>query len=170
MYTKSTLVCVCLLICFTGFSQSKIDICNKGEILLILDQVEKDPKEILTNASDDVCVLEFLDTLTHCFIATGEYRYLNVLEAVCNVSDGYVSEYFIEITQTLVNENFAAYTNYLSNGNRCLEVLLLEATTVYGDVKKEELFHWIDLELSKTETTTGKKEYLKNLKLKVDGK
>jgi len=73
--------------------QYKIDICDKKEALEKLDVVQKNAKEIISKANDN-CVLEFLDTLTALFIDTRQRKYIQTLDSICQIADGYVGEDF----------------------------------------------------------------------------
>ena len=91
--------------------------------------------------------LDFLDTLNDCFVKTGEQKYISTLEAISKVSDGYVSEYFWELTERMVNQNFASYSDYLSGDKRNLEKYLLQI--MIPESRKKILFSEIDKELLK---------------------
>lgn len=165
MKIKNSMSFVLVMLAFAGFSQSNLDLCNREQALLKLGQIEKEAKEVVKNTRDDNCVLKFLDTLTVCFIETGETKYISALESICKISDGYVSEYFWELTEKIVHQNFTAYSDYLSKSDRCLEMYLLQIMTPKS--RQDDLFQRIDKELGKEKISINKKEYLKKLKAKV---
>lgn len=67
---------------------------------------------LLTQSSfsldDDNCNLIYIEKVSNAYNRTGELHYLLMLERICNLSDGYVSEYLME----------AMYSIHLSNNKR----------------------------------------------------
>jgi hypothetical protein len=145
---------------------SKVDICDKKSALANLEAVRQNAKEIITTSNDN-CVLGLLDTLTTLFITTKETKYIQTLDAICKVSDGYVSEYFWELTEKLVHQNFGAYTEFLSmQKERCMEKFLLQTMTT--EQRKKDVTDFIDKELKVSAIKAEKKKYLLELRKKVN--
>jgi len=145
--------------------QDKIDICDKKVALANLDAVQKNAKEIITTSNDN-CVLGLLDTLTALFIKTEQIKYIETLDAICKVSDGYVSEYFWELTEKLVHQSFGAYTGFLSTQKeRCMEKFLLQ--TITTGQRKKDVKNFIDKELKVSTIKAEKKKYLSELLKKI---
>jgi hypothetical protein len=141
----------------------KIDICNKKAAIANLKMIEANAKQIITSSNDD-CVLELLDTLTVLSIKTKEVKYLQTLNEICKISDGYVSEYYIDITEKLVYKNFSVYTSFLAlQKDRCLEKFLIQRMS--GENQKKEVVKFIDKEL-KDKIDLKKKNYLLELRKK----
>jgi hypothetical protein len=159
---------IILSLFFTIFQSGKpLSLCNKKEAMSKLDIVKTNAKQLLSESSavDDNCVLSFLDTLTYCFIKTGELKYISTLNAISKVSDGYISEYLWELTEKMINQNFTAYSDYLTGEKKNLEKYLLQI--MIPEDRKKILYDKIDLELSKNKLKKGKREYLKLLKVRV---
>lgn len=150
--------------------QDKIDICNKKVALTNLETVQRNAKEIITTSNDD-CVLGLLDTLTILFIKTQQTKYIKTLDAICQIKDGYVGEYFWEITEKLVFQSFGSFIEYLSlqKESSCFEKDLLEIMKWElkdgTNPRKEKLIKLID-EKFKSEKNQKTKNYLINLRKK----
>lgn len=144
----------------------KVDVCDKAAALSNLEGVRLKAKEIIVSSNDN-CVLGFLDTLTTLFITTKETKYIQTLDAVCKVSDGYVSEYIWELTEKLVHQSFGAFSDYLTfEKERCMEKYLLQ--TMSTERRKKDVTDYIDKELKISTLKLEKVKYLMDLRKKIN--
>lgn len=152
--------------------QGKVDMCDKKVALANLENIQKNAKAIITASNDD-CVLGLLDTLTSLFINTQQTKYIQTLDAVCKVNDGYVSEHFLDLIEKLTFESFNSFVDYmaLQQADNCLEKNLLEIMKWKlkdgTSPRKEKLIKLIDKELKATTIKAEKKKYLAELRKKV---
>lgn len=169
------LINIIILVWFSSFSgtcQSKIDICNKKSVLSNLPVVQKNIKEIIQNSNDN-CVLEFLDTLTNGFIKNNNQEYIKTLDVICQIADGYVGEYFWELTEKLTFQSFDSFIEYLSlqKSNNCFEKTLLEIMSWKlqdgTSPRKDKLIKLIDNKLKSITIKTQTKKYLEELRKKL---
>lgn len=98
-----------------------------------LNNINKNAKAIIDSSKDD-CVMRLLDTLTIKAINSDENKYLMPLESLRKVSDGYVSEYFLEIGVKLFYKDFKDYVLYIFNRRMAkenyLEKVMVEAISM----------------------------------------
>ncbi|MBK9731124.1 MAG: hypothetical protein IPO83_07530 [Chitinophagaceae bacterium] len=165
MKTKSILVCALLIIqVLTSSAQENFNLCEKETCLSNLPVVQKNAKSLLKN-SEDNCVLGFLDTLTNGFIVCGSTKYIITLNSICQVSDGYVAEYFEEIVEKLAKKSFRNFSEYMAeNKASCLEQFLLEI--LYTEKDRNDIIQRIDDEL-KESISHSKRIFLNDLRLKL---
>lgn len=148
---------------FTILMSNNTNLCEIQTALNDLENVQNNAENIIsiTSSINDDCVIEFMDTLSSCFIKTGETRYIQTLECFCAVSDGYVSEYFFEISERLLNKSFSNYTNYLLKGNKCLEKYLV--TLIQSGDMKNRFQELVKEENSFKSVSSEKINYLNEL-------
>jgi len=148
------------------FTQEPSTLCDKAVAIENLNFVNQNAKSLLalTAKINDNCIIEYLDTLTECFIATENLEYLHTLDVICGVADGFVGEYYWEVTEKIINEKFSLYMEYLYSNDTCLEKQLLTISTAPN--VNEKINSLMDKELKRS--SGNKKEYLINLSDRIN--
>jgi hypothetical protein len=155
-----------IIILFAVFQNTSYgqNLCDKKWICNNLELIQSDAKNILLQSPDD-CVLRFLDTLNDLYNTTKELQFINTLDAVCKISDGYVSEYFWGITDSLIEKSFKQYVHYLAEQpNQCLEKFILQAYS--NSERRKYLIDKIDTEINYCNPNIQTRDYLILLKEK----
>ncbi len=154
----------------------KIDACEiMKNVDKNLDVIKKKPREILNG--DDNCVLRLLDSLTYKFINKKDMMYLEVLDSICQVADGYVGEAYWDIGIELFYKNFKGYFQYLyrhQNTENCLERVFVEAVSVEMNMAedreraKQEIDTFLRNKIIELKLSEKEIEYLKKLQAQFD--
>lgn len=137
-----------------------------------LDQIKQNSKSII-RVNPDNCVLALLDSLTERSINEKNVQYLIALDSICVNADGYVSEYYIDISLKLFYNDFESYFMYIygksSNKNNCLRGKLIEALSMElsdadnPDTKKAEIQQFIQEQITLVNLSNDKQKYLKDI-------
>lgn len=142
-----------------------------------IENINTNSKVIIKN-SEDNCIINLLDSLTRFAIKGNDDKYLSCIESFAKVSDGYVSEYFLEIGAELFYKNFFNSIMYIFkkrySEDNYLEKVLIEAISmemsdaddIFSYKKKLNVF--IDNEIKKSNYSKEHLEYINLLKSKFD--
>lgn len=133
----------------------------------------------IIKSSEDNCVLLLLDTLTVRIIRSDAREYLEGLASFSEISDGYVSEYFMEIGTKLFYQDFKIffiyiYDKYSAKKSNPLERVMIEAVSMQlsdADSPKEmqkEIDDHIESEIRKNNFTKDQLTYLATVRKKFD--
>lgn len=140
-----------------------------------IDLVKKDIKSLLKeNETNDNCVLALLDSLADRFIRTSDTIYINCLEIIANVSDGYLSEYFPFLCQNLYHNNFKGFFNYLymksENDEKVLEMLFVEGVSYEIEERKNKnrVMNYLYDQMNANNFHGEKRSYFDYLMLRVN--
>lgn len=145
-----------------------------------VQDIENHLSKIIDNASSyikhqkDECVLALLDTISKRAINDKEVQYLGALEAICKVSDGYVSEALMEITGIQFYNNFDNLIAYCFSGNKCLRQSVIDALSMEMSMsenrisKRKEIDNYIQLQIKQQKYGKEKIEYIEQLKKEID--
>ena len=124
-----------------------------------LDVIRKNADEILKGY--DNCVIALMDSLTLKFIKSNELKYIETLDSICRVSDGYVGEILAEECEELFYKNFKGFFQYLyrhRNDNNCFENQLVWEISLEMNMAE-------DREKAKREVDSYLKDKIRELKL-----
>lgn len=124
-----------------------LDPCIIAKKPLDANLIKQNAKIILKGK--DACVLSLIDSITN-YILKNDSVFIECLDSLFRVSDGYVSEYFLEIGTKLFYKKFALMTRYAYR----------ERNTRKGNIEKL-LVESLSSELSDTD---NKMEYNKKIK------
>jgi hypothetical protein len=90
-----------------------LDACRMlGHATSSLDTLRRWPRTLLTGGSD-TCIIALLDSLADAFERSGDAAYLEVLDSIHAVDDGYVAEYVSEVVARAARARFAMVFEYL---------------------------------------------------------
>lgn len=136
-----------------------------------LDSIVSTPKSFINDYHPDSCVLSLLDTLSQKAIQTREVRYLQALEAVCIIKDGYVSEYLLEIGTFQFYQNFESVLHYMfsnhESGNNPIRELIIEAISMQisdgGAKAEDELKEYVSSKANTAKLYKGEVDFLMQL-------
>jgi len=103
-----------ILICFITFDAfSQDNICGKGfKSKKEIDFVKKNAYKIIISNNDD-CVVDMIDSITNNFIQSSKLFYIEAMDSIYKVSDGYVTEALIYNYEVIFQKNFNAFFNYV---------------------------------------------------------
>lgn len=188
MKTKTILALALLLGFSTGCksqlaktkTDTTIDACIiKDNIENYLSEINKNAKSIISKGKDE-CVLALLDTLALRYISETNEEYLKSLERICEVSDGYVSEYLWTIGQKLFYNNFNGYFKYIytrqEQKNSCLKELLIKSISVElneakdKQTKKKNIEDYINRQIVENKLSQKEIDFLRSIEKKFNGK
>ncbi len=98
--------------------------CDLHPIVLndyVVSDIIRNPKKFINNDHDDECVLDFMHRLSKKAISSKEIDYVRALDAICQVSDGYLSESFpsYSFDQFLKNSD-CLFSYFENNSTVCL--------------------------------------------------
>ena len=92
---------------------NKIDICDLSKDVTIYGgYITANAKEIVKDKKDS-CVLRVLDSLAYYVKQQNSKQCLGLLNDLCNVSDGYVSEAYDEMLASLFETNIHLLVNFI---------------------------------------------------------
>ena len=117
---------------------------------------------------DDTCVLKFVDKLS--FISINTPLYLNDLNIVSDISDGYLSEHFMSVLSNQFYNNFDNLMRYLFlNRKSRLNNFLIEELSMKVSLKgeKEKIQKHINNKIKSIESEDYI-EFVKNVEAKID--
>lgn len=141
----------------------------------VLSKIIINPNLYIKNQKDE-CVLNLLDSLSEKAIKTNDTKYLEVLEAICKVGDGYLSEALMDLSGRQFYENFFTLINFCYAGNKCLrnaiiEALSMEVSTSENPAKKRvEIGKFVREEISKANFNNAKIQYIEQLVKEINPK
>jgi len=142
--------------------------------------IEKHLSKIIDNSKsyiknqEDKCVLALLDTISKKAINDKDIQYIEALEAICKVSDGYVSEALMEIARVQFYDNFNNLITYCYSERNCLQESVIDALSmeVSGSenriTKRKEIDNYIQLQIRQHKYSKEKIEYIKQLEKGID--
>lgn len=143
-----------------------------------LNNIVSNPKNFIWDNNDDSCVLKLLDTLSASAIRTHRAEFLNALNATANISDGYVSEAFLDICENQFYYNFTSVTDfcYAHKNSAGLRRFIVEG--ISADIasdkqhfsKKEQVKALIEKKIRKLKITKKKAAFLYSLYREIDPK
>ncbi|EQB63652.1 MAG: hypothetical protein RBG1_1C00001G1231 [candidate division Zixibacteria bacterium RBG-1] len=172
---------VSILSCHSQYRYSdkkmqKIDAC---EILKNidgnLDVIERNADKIILG--NDNCVLDLLDSLTYKFVNNNEMKYIEALDSICQVADGYVGEAYWDIGREIFHKNFKGYFKYLydhRSKNDCMEKRLIDGVSFEihmaedRENAKQEIDAFLRNKIIELKLTESEIEYLKKLQARFD--
>ncbi len=135
-----------------------------------MDLIKRDVKTFqYANSINDNCYLALIDSLTERFIRTSDVQYMECLELISSVRDGYVAEYFPEIGKNLYYCNFAGFIDFIYSKKNSsfnpMENVFIEAVAeeIYLDKNGVNLSKYFKSQIKKNELDKEKKKYLSNL-------
>ena len=149
-----------------ALSQDNFNTCNRKAIINDLAYFNKNVSEFINNKSDDNCVMLLMDTIVYLFQKTGNVNYIEALHSICFISDGYISEYFWELSDRLVFNSFGMYVDFLSSKKckeNCLEKYFFQI--INTEKRKQSVLILIDKEF-KQKNSKRKIKYLLQLQTK----
>lgn len=103
-----------------------IDICDidSNNIAIVLNDLIDQPTLVINNQQDK-CVLEFMDLINK--ESNKDTNYIILIEKICQISDGFLSEYLLNIGFKQIFANFDNLIDYLNNHkNSCIERIVLK--------------------------------------------
>lgn len=111
------LLCFYIFIYSCGNSQivesNKLDACVIArETNTSFNMINGNIKSILKN-STDTCVFSLIDFLASRAIRLTDTSYLHTLNVICNAGDGYVSEYYLQVSDRLFHKDFKDLFTFL---------------------------------------------------------
>lgn len=132
--------------------------------------VRVNAEKIIQN-NKDACVIALLDTLTARVMRDGDSEYFSCLDSLAIASDGYVSEYFMEIGIKIFYKRFEELFIYMYNAHTkksksALERVMVESVSMQisdSDNAKEmerRINVHIDKEIKKATFNTNQLQYL----------
>lgn len=101
-----------------------------------LSEIIESPHDIIFK-EDDVNVLSLIDSLSFYAIASESQVYFKALSSICQISDGYVSEYLLVILVRQYYYNLSKLLSYLPN-DECIRKRLVLGLRVNITVGKEK--------------------------------
>lgn len=153
---------------------AQVNMCKKvlsGEELLY---IKFNAKQVI-QTNPDTCVLRSLKYLTESYVKTSRPIYIETLDCIQWVSDGYLSEYFWYLGKELINGNFNGFFSYVyenrSSRKTNVRSWFIESASVIlnaeekneRESKRKELKHMMLHEASKYSYNKDKIKYLKQL-------
>lgn len=154
-----------ILLMSCPYYHSDPTLCNAEWSLKNTAYIRENAAEIIANTAkvDDNCIFVFLDTLTVRYIQYNDQEAIHTLSSIADIADGFVSEYYLEVVERLATKNFSRFTLFLSENQ---DDKLLEYLLELGQYKSinSNLIQLIDKELSSSDNSKGKEEFLHELK------
>jgi len=116
---------------------------NEHAVDKIADFVIGNPKAIIASISkypkEEECIFALIDELSNEFIKTSNKFYLEALDTLNSHSDGFLSEYFMDVSVRMFNQNFKALVLYLyTNKNSSFESTLVDGLSMELSVLNDE--------------------------------
>ena len=139
-----------------------------------LEELTADPKKFINGSEDDNCVLAIIDAISEKAIEKGQAEYLDALNAIANISDGYVSEYFWEISAEQFYKNFDNLIPFLVSRSESdhLRTFIVQGLSMQisteGNEKANSIDHFFKLQLERKDIPSETKKYIKQLQLDID--
>lgn len=121
----------------------KLDVCTIASNLKdYKDSLIQNPKIILNG--NDSCVIHLLDQIKfNIYNSQNSLEYYDLLEAISRISDGYISDYLIDISLDLFDNNYRNFSTFLFNHKESkLSFFLVESWSLRvseADDESEEL-------------------------------
>lgn len=191
MNNKSVLLLLCFLVSFvscntaqTSESDTRDGISEKNDLVfdpcIAYKAIDSNLQDICNNASSyvknqpDDCVLSLLDTISKRALSERNDRYLKALEAICEISDGYVSEYLMEVAEAQFYNNFDNLISFCSSEDRCLSHYIIEGLSMKAsmsidpDSEKNNIEIFIQQQVNKSNYTKEMVLYLEQLAKSID--
>jgi hypothetical protein len=170
---------VCLLSC-QGQLRNKYNACTIAKSSKLDYQFIRSNATSILKDNEDKCILLLLDTLTNRTIRTNDRGSLDCLDAFAANSDGYVSEYFLDIGVKLFYEDFRDVILYTfeknSSNKKPLAKALVEAMSMEisdaddSTTKRQEIDNFVDKQILKYHFTKDQLSYINNLKNRFNPK
>jgi hypothetical protein len=140
--------------------------------------IERNVKQLLKG--DDNCVLALIDTVCGEIVKTGDRKYLIALDTIAMHSDGYVSEYLLDIGVKLYYKRLPLLAHYLTTRDLknpgAIEKLIVESMSMYlstaksRDQKRKKIEAYVDQAKAKKEINDQEYVYLEGLMKRFDPK
>jgi len=146
------------------------------QVDLFVDEIANNPSVYVNGKINDNCVLSLIDSLSIRAINTHQDKYFNALGAICSISDGYVSEYFLDIGVYQFYQNFNHLIDYTfqqsQKGENCLRKMIIEAISMQisdgGDKKEKEVVEFIERKIKEYHFPKEKVVFIKQLQKEFD--
>lgn len=143
---------------------------------LHIDDIIDDPNAYVNDKISDNCVLALIDSINMRAIRTDKDEFLKALEAICNVSDGYVSEYFLDIGVYQFYHNFNQLINYAflqkQENSNCLRQVIIEAISMEfsdgGEKKEKEVAEFIKRKIKEYKYSQEKIIFIQEMQEEFD--
>lgn len=156
------------------------DACTiKENVNLYLPEIKINFKKIIAQGKDE-CVLEIVDSLTIKFITTSDKKYLQCLDTICQISDGYLKEHLWSIGKLMFYKNFSPFFEYLyerkNESDNCLIDLFIVSISVELNEaenrieKRGEIDKYIENQIDNFKLSNDKIVFLKGLQAKFNDK
>lgn len=139
-----------------------------------LQEINITPRKFINGQVDDNCVLAIVKAISDKSISTGEDKYLEALNAICGISDGYLSEYLLEIGTYQLYDNFQKLTEYLvaQGSSSCLRRVIIESVSmemsVGGELKTAEINRYLDSRLEESGLSEERASFIKEMRKEFD--
>ena len=173
------LICLALLGNLSGSSQTGVRQVNACSILkkpLNADLIKHNAKAIIKGK--DACVLSLIDSVSHYILKRKDFAFIECLDSLYSVSDGYVSEYFLEIGTKLFYKKFGLIIKYAYkekyNPQGSIEKLVIESLsselsdTDNKNIYKKKLDDFMKKEFVKNNFTLDEIKYANKLESKIN--
>jgi predicted outer membrane protein len=161
------------------FSFQGIDLCElkKSSLKTIVDTTLSKPESIISslknNPNDEECLFTIIDKLAT--LEESSQEQLKALEKLNDISDGFLSEYFMEVCVDLFRSNFLVFTEYLfKNQNSSLINSLVEGFSMEismaddRSTEKKELINGTIDKMKSMNYSDRQADFIKELLQKID--
>lgn len=129
---------ILILLCIISCNDHKVNSISQNEVIsnkktsICLVEIN-DTKWITTNTQKilqlpDSCVLQLIDSIK--IRSSFNKEYFVCLDSIYSLSDGSISEYFIDVMTEVFYDNYEGISEYLSKGNSALKEILIEALSM----------------------------------------
>ncbi len=115
----------------------KTENCNLNSIDSIVNEINYNPKKFMSSLNNDSCLIKVIDEIHLQSLINNSNKYLNALNKICELGDGYVSEYVAEIVEKQLINNTFNYSKFISEDtvNSCLQTRIFESIDI-GNLSK----------------------------------
>jgi hypothetical protein len=160
-------------ICLISTSQNpvkKVNACNVWEQKNPIRYIRNNPKTLLNGK--DVCVLSLLDTLGKLYIRKDTMEALICLDSLYKYSDGYVSEYFLEVGEKIFFNQFKKSMKYIyknRSGSKLKQLIVYSISSRLSDSKdskneKKKIDDFMNKEIQKGGFSNAEIGFIQKLK------
>lgn len=132
-----------------------------------LDEIISNPHKYINENNDDNCVLSIIDSLNSKSIKYEDIRYFQALEAICNISDGYISEYLMSVAIIQYYTNLNGLLTFIKD-NKCFKKMLIWGLSMDVSVGGDQNLNKIIYHAKNTKLSKDKRIILDAVILEID--
>lgn len=148
-------------------NQNKVECEYSQNLDNYLDEIISNPKKFVNDRTDDNCVLSLIDALNTRSINGQDERYFKAIGAICNISDGYVSEHLTTIAVKQYYHNLKGILDFVKKDS-CFREMVVMGLSMEVSVGGNKEMEKIQAHSKSTELSEENRTEVQNILSEID--